>query len=176
MSRRNPEEEQETPEQETPETEEEQETPEDQEQENEEQEPETEDQAEDEEQEETPEEQEEDPREQPPASTGSDETAALRRELLQAQSRLAAHAAGVNPAMIDDAVTLAMAEAARTGEVTEASVRAAMDAVLKRHPEWKAQDEKRKTGGFKLGGDRDAGSGRGGQSQPQKQKRWNRFK
>lgn len=173
MSRRNPEEEQETPGQETPETEEEQEIPENPEEQ--EQDPETEEQPEGE-QEDTPEDQEEDPQEQPPADSGSDETAALRRELMRAQSRLAAHTAGVAPAMIDDAVTLAMAEAARAGEVTEASVRTAMEAVLKRHPEWKAQEEKRGAGGFRLGGDRDAGSGRSTQNQTKNQKRWNRFK
>ncbi|MBR2048285.1 MAG: hypothetical protein IJ960_06770 [Oscillospiraceae bacterium] len=175
MSRRNPEEEQETPEQETPETEEEQETPEDQEEQ--EQDPEAEEQPEEEEQEETPEDQEEDQQEQPPADSGSDETAALRRDLLQAQSRLAAFTAGVAPAMIDDAVTLAMAEAAKSGgEVTDASVAKAMETVLQRHPEWKTQDDKRKTGGFKLGGDRDSGTPGRKTDTKQNVKRWNRFK
>ena len=175
MSRRNPEEERETPEQETPDTEEEQETPDNQEEQDDQQDQEQ-DQP-DEQQEDTPADQEEEPQEQPPADPGADDTAALRRELIQAQSRLAAYTAGVAPNVIDDAVTLAMAEAARVGDVTEASVRTAMDAVLERHPEWKAQDGKSgKTGGFKLGADRDNGGTHKKPSGNQNVKRWNRFK
>jgi hypothetical protein len=123
--------------------------------------------------EETPQE-EQQPQDQPGTD---DETAQLRSQLLQAQGRLAAYSAGVMPAMVDDAVTLAMAEAAKTGTVTEASVTAAMEAVLKRHPEWKAEEGKKKTaGGFKIGADRDNG---GTQKKPgtvQNIKRWNRYK
>lgn len=119
------------------------------------------------------EESEEEPAQQPPAN----ETEQLRSQLLQAQGRLAAYAAGVNPSMVDDAVTLAMAEAAKTGTVTESSVTAAMEAVLKRHPEWKAEDGKKKTaGGFKLGADRDNGGVQKKPGAPQNLKRWNRFK
>ena len=120
---------------------------------------------------------------QPSADAGqeaaADENAALREQLLQSQCKLAAYAAGVAKDTIDDAVTLAMAEAAKSGEVTEAAVTKAMEAVLKRHPEWKAEDEsKKKTGGFKLGADRDSG---GNYKKPSgntttKTKRWNRFK
>ena len=140
--------------------------------------------------EEEPADEEEDPQEEPeeeqpqeqetevPSQTPSaDETAALRSQLLNTQGRLAAYAAGVAPEMVDDAVTLAMAEAARSGEVTEATVNRAMDAVLKRHPEWKADGTKKKTGGFKIGADRDnAGSGRQSSSTSLNVKRWNRFK
>lgn len=109
----------------------------------------------------------------------SGENAALKDQLLQAQGKLAAYAAGVAKGMIDDAVTLAMAEASKSGEVTEAAVAKAMEAVLKRHPEWKTEDEsKKKTGGFKLGADRDSG---GNYKKPAgntttNTKRWNRFK
>lgn len=148
-----------------------------------EQEQETEEQEEAEE--ETPEEEEnpqeeEQPQEQPntPAQEpATDETAALRTQLLNAQGRLAAYAAGVAPDMVDDAVTLAMAEAAKSGEVTETSVNSAMDAVLKRHPEWKADNGKKKTGGFKIGADRDnSSSGKQTGTATQNVKRWNRFK
>ena len=111
-----------------------------------------------------------------PASGDSDETAALRRELLQARGRLAAYASGVAHGMIDDAVTLAMAEAAGEGEVTEASLTKAMEAVLKRHPEWKTQENKAKTGGFRLGADRDSGGSYKKPATNQNMKRWNRFK
>lgn len=129
-------------------------------------------------------EEEDNPQEQPQEEEPSqeqlvsdDETAQLRSQLLQAQGRLAAYGAGVATAMVDDAVTLAMAEAAKTGTVTEATVTAAMEAVLKRHPEWKAEEGKKKTaGGFKIGADRDSG---GTQKKPgvtQNVKRWNRYK
>ena len=81
--------------------------------------------------------------------------------------------------MVEDAVTLAMAEAAKIGEVTEAAVSKAMEAVLKRHPEWKAAEEsKQKTGGFKLGADRDSGGAykKTSGTTTQNTKRWNRLK
>lgn len=109
---------------------------------------------------------------------GSDEAAGLRQELLHAQGKLAAYAAGVAPGMIDDAVTLAMAEASKAGEITEAAVTKAMEAVLKRHPEWKAEASNKSKGGFKLGADRDSGGSYKKQNTntTQNVKRWNRFK
>ena len=99
-----------------------------------------------------------------PKAEGESETARLTAELLAARSQLAAYAAGVTPDMIQDAVTLATAEAQAAG--------------LKRHPEWKTEGGKKKSGGFKLGADPDA-SGKpksakadGGNNK----KRWNRFK
>ena len=145
------------------------------------------DQEETEEQETPEEEAEEDPREdQPEEQPGApaqeepvaDENTDLRQQLLQARGQIAAYAAGVAPGMVDDAVTLAMAEAAKAGEVTEAAVTKAMEAVLKRHPEWKASStDKKKTGGFKLGADRDnSGAGKRQTSTTTQTKRWNRFK
>lgn len=136
---------------------------------------------EEEESEENPTDGEEEPQEQtsntPAQETDTDETAALRTQLLNAQGRLAAYAAGVAPDMVDDAVTLAMAEAAKSGEITETSVNSAMDAVLKRHPEWKADSGKKRTGGFKIGADRDSsGSGKPSSTETKNVKRWNRFK
>lgn len=131
--------------------------------------------------EENPQEQqeEEQPGDSPQEQSASDEVVELRRQLLEARGRNAAYAAGVSLGMVDDAVTLAMAEAAKTGEVTDASVTKAMETVLKRHPEWKSDAEtKQKSGGFKLGADRDSG---GAYKKPtstptQNMKRWNRFK
>ncbi len=113
-----------------------------------------------------------------PAANGGDENAKLRADLLTANSKLAAYAAGVRQDMIDDAVILATAQAQTAGEVTEEAVTAAMTEVLKRHPEWKAEaPSKKKTGGFKLGADPDAASGRkNGKTENTEKKRWNRFK
>lgn len=129
-----------------------------------------------------------DPAEEAPAGdepavqtpAANDETASLRAELLEARSQLAAYAAGVAPDMVADAVTLATAEAQRAGEVTEAAITQAMANVLKRHSEWKADAAKsgaKKTGGFKLGADRDnAGTAKRPAGNNQSVKRWNRFK
>lgn len=167
-----PAEQEDTPEEKTPDQEDQQET------EGEDQETPADEEAEGDE--EDPQDQQED---QPPSDGGqeptSDENAALKNQLLQAQGKLAAYAAGVAKDMIDDAVTLAMAEAAKSGEVTEAAVTKAMEAVLRRHPEWKAEDEsKKKTGGFKLGADRDSGGNykKLAGNTTTNTKRWNRFK
>lgn len=139
----------------------------------------TEDQAEEAEEESENQNAEEEQQEEAPAAEGDDENANLKRDLLQARGELAAYRAGVASDMVADAVTLAMAEAAKSGEVTETSVTKAMEAVLKRHPEWKAAEGgKQKSGGFKLGADRDNG---GTYKKPannanQNVKRWNRFK
>lgn len=129
--------------------------------------------------EEEPQDQQEDQPDAPaPAEPQSDEVATLRRQLMEAQGRNAAYAAGVAPGMVDDAVTLAMAEAAKSGEVTEATVTKAMEAVLKRHPEWKTAGEGKQKGGFKMGADRDSGGAfkKPASNTTQNMKRWNRFK
>lgn len=134
---------------------------------------------------EKPEGEKEDPAEEKPAEgppkpkvEGESETTRLTAELLAARSQLAAYAAGVAPDMIQDAVTLATAEAQTAGEVTEEAVAKAMANVLKRHPEWKAEGDKKKSGGFKLGADPDApGKSKGVKADGDgSKKRWNRFK
>lgn len=113
-----------------------------------------------------------------PSEVKDVEKAGLQAELLAARSQLAAYAAGVAPDMIQDAVTLATAEAQAVGEVSEEAVAKAMQTVLKRHPEWKAADaSKKKAGGFKLGADPDkAGAKKSGGDAAKNAKRWNRFK
>lgn len=113
-----------------------------------------------------------------PEESDSDENAQLKAELLTSNSKLAAYAAGVRQDMIEDAVTLATAQAQASGEGTLEAVTKAMDEVLKRHPEWKAEPpSKKKTGGFKLGADPDAAAGRkSGKTENTEKKRWNRFK
>ena len=123
----------------------------------------------------------EEPAAEAPTPAADDEVAGLRAELLEARSQLAAYAAGVAPDMVADAVTLATAEAQRVGEVTETAIAQAMANVLKRHPEWKADAVKsgaKKTGGFKVGSDRDNGSAykKPASTTTQNAKRWNRFK
>lgn len=113
----------------------------------------------------------------PPPAEGS-ETDRLKADLLQARSQLAAYAAGVAPEMVADAVTLATAEARAAGEVTEDAVAKAMENVLKRHPEWKADSAGgKKTGGFRLGADPDR-TGRGSKKSAAdkgSKKPWNKF-
>ena len=127
-------------------------------------------------QEEPEEEPSEEPTEEPETEPAADQTEALRNQLLQAQGELAAFRAGVVPNMVADAVTLAMAEAAKAGAVTETSVAAAMEAVLKRHPEWKVSQGSKQKGGFRIGADRDNGGAPRKNEAPQNTKRWNRYK
>lgn len=109
---------------------------------------------------------------------GQEELAQVKADLLAARSKLAAYEAGVAPAMIADAVTLATAQAQTSGGVTEEAVAKAMADVLKRHPEWKAAGaDRKKAGGFKLGADPDSGTAKKqGAQAPKNTKRWNRFK
>ena len=119
----------------------------------------------------------EEPSTQPQAE---DRVAQLEQQLLQANSRNAAYAAGVRPELVEDAVTLAMAQAAAAGQVTQEAVQSAMEQVLQRHPDWKmqpAQTGKKTTGGFLLGSD----PGRTGAGKPtgtgktEGKKPWNKF-
>lgn len=109
---------------------------------------------------------------------GQEELAQVKADLLAARSKLAAYEAGVAPAMIADAVTLATAQAQASGGVTEEAVAKAMADVLKRHPEWKAAGaDRKKAGGFKLGADPDSSTAKKqGAQAPKNTKRWNRFK
>lgn len=132
---------------------------------------------------EQPEKEEPTPAEEPapaePSSTAT-ENEQLKADLLEARSQIAAYSAGVAPEMVADAVTLAKAEAAAGGEVTEEAVTKAMENVLKRHPEWKTNQTsgaKKTTGGFKLGADPDS-AGRAKRATAEKggsKKPWNKF-
>lgn len=115
-----------------------------------------------------------------PEGEVSDREAQLQAELLEARGQLAAYAAGVDPSKISDAVILASAEAQKEGDFTEAGISKAMANVLKRHPEWKASGDGKKSnsGGFRMGADPDkSGSGRNtGSKANGNNKRWNRYK
>ena len=104
------------------------------------------------------------------------ELAQVKAALLAANCEIAAYKAGVDSAMVADAITLARAEAGPGAD--EAAIAAAMQRVLERHPEWKAPaTAKKTTGGFRLGADPDAAAKpTAPQKDPAGAKRWNRFK
>lgn len=104
------------------------------------------------------------------------ELAQVKAALLAANCEIAAYKAGVDSAMVADAITLARAEAGPGAD--EAAIAAAMQRVLERHPEWKAPAAAKKTtGGFRLGADPDAAAKpTAPQKDPAGAKRWNRFK
>lgn len=122
------------------------------------------------------------PEETPPAEQVEEspaenaELAQAKAALLAANCELAAYKAGVDSAMVADAITLARAEAGPGAD--EAAIVAAMQRVLERHPEWKAPAAAKKTtGGFRLGADPDAAAKpTAPQKDPTGAKRWNRFK
>lgn len=104
------------------------------------------------------------------------ELAQVKAALLAANCEIAAYKAGVDSAMVADAITLARAEAGQDADA--AAIAAAMQHVLERHPEWKAPAAAKKTtGGFQLGADPDAaGTAAAPKKDPASAKRWNRFK
>lgn len=122
------------------------------------------------------------PEETPPAEQAEEspaentELAQAKAALLAANCEIAAYKAGVDSAMVADAITLARAEAGPGAD--EAAIAAAMQHVLERHPEWKAPTAAKKTtGGFQLGADPDAaGTAAAPKKDPAGAKRWNRFK
>lgn len=122
------------------------------------------------------------PEETPPAEQAEEspaenaELAQAKAALLAANCEIAAYKAGVDSAMVADAITLARAEAGPGAD--EAAIAAAMRRVLERHPEWKAPAAAKKTtGGFQLGADPDAAAKpTAPQKDPAGAKRWNRFK
>ena len=103
---------------------------------------------------------------------------ALEQEVLELRSRIAAYAAGVRPELVEDAVTLSVAQAKVAGEVTEETVQQAMEQVLQRHPEWKAVTAgKKASGGFVLGSDpsRTTDSKPANGRKTENKKPWNKF-
>lgn len=86
----------------------------------------------------------------PPAE---DNSASLQREIVETRAQLAAYKEGVKPEAVEDAVLLAMHDVEKSGdELDEDAVAEALKEVLKRHPEWKKQDDpKNSSGGFRVG-------------------------
>lgn len=87
---------------------------------------------------------------EPPAE---DNSAALQREIVETRAQLAAYKEGIKPEAVEDAVLLAMHDVEKAGdELNEDAVAEALREVLKRHPEWKKQDDpKNSSGGFRVG-------------------------
>lgn len=88
----------------------------------------------------------------PPAEDNS-ASLQLQREIVETRAQLAAYKEGIKPEAVEDAVLLAMHDAEKAGdELDEDAVAEALKEVLKRHPEWKKQDDpKNSSGGFRVG-------------------------
>jgi hypothetical protein len=71
----------------------------------------------------------------------STELSALRRSLLEAKAQNEAVQLGISAAHAADAVVLALHEAETADELDEEGVKDRLSAVLKRHPEWKHENE-----------------------------------
>lgn len=87
----------------------------------------------------------------PTTQPDNSELFAAQQELIQARAQLAALKSNVSPDAVEDAVILAMRDVEKSGnEPTDENVSEAIKNVLKRHPEW-AKDDEKKHGGFKIG-------------------------
>jgi hypothetical protein len=84
-----------------------------------------------------------------PPAVDNTELQKTQRDLLEARAELTAVKSGLNPAVAEDAVLLAVHEVEKTGDdLDDDSVADALKAVLKRHPEWKAAKDGT---GFRVG-------------------------
>lgn len=91
---------------------------------------------------------------QTPAAVDNTELQNAQKELVAARAQLAAIKSGISPAAVEDAVLLAMHEVEKNGDdPDEDSVSEALKIVLKRHPEWKKEEDPKKQGnaGFRVG-------------------------
>lgn len=91
---------------------------------------------------------------QAPAAVDNTELQNAQKELVAARAQLAAIKSGISPAAVEDAVLLAMHEVEKNGDdPDEDSVSEALKVILKRHPEWKKEDDPKKQGnaGFRVG-------------------------
>lgn len=111
---------------------------------------------------------------EPAEDNSKAEIAALRAELLEARAQSAAAKLGFKADAAEDAVYLAMRIANKDsgGEPDDDDIRAALSEVLKKHPEWKADSEK-KNAGFRVGAPPPRQSEN--KNKVPAQKRWNRF-
>ncbi len=97
--------------------------------------------------------QQSDAEQQTPPAADNTAVDALNRQLLIANAQLTAMREGVNPAVAEDAVLLAVMQAEKNGEADAEGVQDALKEVLKRHPEWKQNTKKEQGSGFKVGVD-----------------------
>lgn len=94
------------------------------------------------------------PQPQAPAVVDNAELLNVQKELVATRAQLTAIKSGVAPAAVEDAVLLAMHEVEKNGDdPDEDSVSDALKAVLKRHPEWKKEEDLKKPSGagFRVG-------------------------
>lgn len=107
------------------------------------------------------------------ASDNSAELAQLKAALQEAKAQNTAVKLGFKPDVVDDAVYLAMRNAAKNndGDPDDEDIKTELSAVLKKHPEWKAGEGK--TTGFRVGAP--APQQNAAAVKPTAQKRWNRF-
>lgn len=92
---------------------------------------------------------------QAPAVVDNTELQNAQKELVAARAQLAAIKGGIAPAAVEDAVLLAMHEVEKNGDdPDEDSVSEALKVILKRHPEWKKEEDSKKqqsNSGFRVG-------------------------
>ncbi|WP_283608553.1 hypothetical protein [Faecalispora anaeroviscerum] len=91
---------------------------------------------------------------QAPSAVDNTELQNAQKELVAARAQLAAIKSGIAPAAVEDAVLLAMHEVEKNGDdPDEDSVSEALKVILKRHPEWKKEEDPKKQGnaGFRVG-------------------------
>ena len=110
---------------------------------------------------------------EPAAAANSAELSQLRSELQEARAQNTAAKLGFKADAIDDAVYLAMRNAAKKndGDFDDEDIKTELSAVLKKHPEWKA-DAGNGTG-FRVGAPEPKQSA--DMTKSSAQKRWNRF-
>lgn len=91
---------------------------------------------------------------EPTADTAAMEAA--NREIMTVRAQLDAVKSGVRADVVEDAVYLAVKEAEKSGEeLDDEAIKDALNAVLKRHPDWKSDDKKK--AGIKVGADPEEG-------------------
>ncbi len=73
----------------------------------------------------------------------------MTEELQTARAQLEAYRMDIRNDMVEDAVYLAIRDAGKDGDLDEESMREALKAVLKRHPDWKK--DAKQLGGIKVG-------------------------
>lgn len=107
-----------------------------------------------------------------PEQSGKDDL-----ETLLMRAQLSAYKEGkFNPKAVEDAVVLAVHEARAKGEVTEESIKTALDNVLQRNPEWAKKAEAEGGTGFRVGADGTEGASSIENDVFIPKKSWNRHK
>lgn len=84
------------------------------------------------------------------------ESDTTRVELMQARAELAAYKSGIKPDAVEDAVVLAMSQVSKNGdELNDDNIADALKDIIKRHPEWKKEEQSKVFRGVKPGEGKD---------------------